>query len=311
MTDLFIIGTGPAGISASLYAVRAGLSVTAAGKDAGALGKAEKIENYYGFSEPLTGMQLYENGIAGAERLGVNIINDEVFDIEYVFAEAPEEKNYFKISASNGTYTSLALVLAGGTGRKAPRISGLKEHEGRGVSYCAVCDAFFYRNQKVAVIGNGDYALNEALHLAPTSSEVVILTNGNDFVSEKFSVPAGQVNEIKVPAAGENLKFDSRRITEISGEPFVSSVTFEDGSTMDTAGVFIAMGTASASDFARKLGAADMDGKLMLDENMAAAVPGLFAAGDCTGGMLQVAKAVYDGALAGSSAVKYIRSLKK
>ena len=329
MTDIFIIGNGPAGISAAIYAVRAGLSVKATGKDAGALGKTDKIENYYGFPEPVAGKELHDRGIDQAKRLGAEILEHEVFDIEYFYASSSadptsdEYVNHFRITTSGGVFTSKALILAAGTSRRAPAISGLKDHEGRGVSCCAVCDAFFYRDQPVAVIGNGDYALSEALHLAPTSSEVVILTDGKDFVSEKLSLTADEIESargadtgaIKLPeditaaVAGGALRFDSRRISEIKGEPVVSSVVFSDGNELETAGVFIALGTASASDLARKLGVTDGEGKIAINEDLSTFVPGFFAAGDCTGGMLQVAKAVYDGARAGMSAVKFIRSL--
>lgn len=329
MTDIFIIGTGPAGISAAIYAARAGLMVTAAGKDAGALAKTDKIENYYGFPEPISGSELHERGILQAKRLGVNIITDEIFDIEYIYADADADpascdaSNHFKITASEGTYLARAVIIATGTSRRAPALKGLKEHEGRGVSYCAVCDAFFYRGQPVCVIGNGDYALSEAMHLAPTSSETVILTNGMDFISERLRLTAEEIEayrisdslqpklplEISAALDGRSLRFDSRRISEISGDPVVSSLKFTDGSELAAAGVFIALGTASASDLARKLGAADGNGRLILNDDLSTPVPGLFAAGDCTSGMLQVAKAVYDGACASTAAVKFIRQL--
>lgn len=330
MIDIFIIGTGPAGISAAIYAARAGLSVTVTGKDDGALGKTDKIENYYGFPEAITGKELHDRGTAQAARLGAKILGHEVFDIEYLYADpsAPadyyESTDHFKITTSAGAFYSKALILSAGTSRRAPAIKGLKDHEGRGVSYCAVCDAFFYRNQPVAVIGNGDYALSEALHLAPTSSEVVILTNGMDFASEKINMTAAQINEIAASGkdfelpkdiqtltANGKIRFDSRKITAIEGEPVVTSISFDHGDALETAGVFIALGTASASDLARKLGVAGPDGKLAVNEDLSTFVPGFYAAGDCTGGMLQVAKAVYDGARASTAAIKFVRSITK
>lgn len=330
MTDIFIIGTGPAGISAAVYAARAGLSITVTGKDAGALGKTDKIENYYGFPEAITGKELHDRGVSQAKRLGANILEYEVFDIEYFYADSladagsDESADHFKITTSGGVFNSKVLILAAGTSRRAPAISGLKEHEGRGVSYCAVCDAFFYKDQSVAVIGNGDYALSEALHLAPTSSEVVILTNGADFDSENLKLTAVEISNLTpdeiaqklseklINVSGiEKLRFDSRKITEISGEPVVSSVIFNEGDPLETSGVFIALGTASASDLARKLGVAGPDGKLAVNEDLSTFVPGFYAAGDCTGGMLQVAKAVYDGARASTAAIKFVRSITK
>lgn len=293
MTDVFVIGTGPAGITAAVYAVRAGLSVTAVGKDTGALEKAHLIENYYGFAEPISGEQLHRNGVENAKRLGVHVNEgEEVFEIECdVMAQPP----VFSIKTNRGVYESKTLILATGSARKAPAIPGLKELEGAGVSYCATCDAFFYRQLPVAVIGSAEYAVNEASHLAQVSSGVTILTNGEEMTAK---VPAG-------------ITVDTRKIAKIQGDPTVSGVVFEDGSTLQVNGVFVAVGTAGATEMARRLGAVDMEGKLMVDANMATPVKGFFAAGDCNGGVLQIAKAGYEGMVAGKSAIAYLREVSK
>lgn len=292
MTDVFVIGTGPAGITAAVYAVRAGLSVTAVGKDAGALEKAHLIENYYGFAEPVSGEELHRNGVKNAERLGVHVKEgEEVFEIDCdVMAQPP----VFSIKTNKGIYEAKALILATGSARKAPGIPGLKDLEGKGVSYCATCDAFFYRQLPVAVIGNAEYAVNEASHLAQVASGVTILTNGQEMTAP---VPEG-------------IAVDNRKIAKIEGAPTVSGVVFEDGSTLQVNGVFVAVGTAGATEMARRLGAVDMEGKLALDSNMATPVQGFFAAGDCTGGTLQIAKAGYEGMVAGKSAISYLRGIE-
>ena len=284
-SDVVIIGKGPAGISAALYAARANLRVIVVGKDSGALGKAHKIDNYYGFPEGISGEELFENGIKGAERLGVEVITDEVFEIT-------NENKLFRLIGSTGDYEAPVCVLAAGSSRKTPPIFGLKEYEGKGVSYCAVCDAFFYRNLPVAVVGNGEYAASEASHLQPIASEVTILTNGEPM---NAAVPEGvTVNE--------------KTIHRVNGGDLLTEIIFEDGSTLRADGLFIAIGTASSTDLARKLGVVTPDGKIETDENMATFIPGFFTAGDCNGGLLQVAKAVCDGAIAGTSAVKYLRN---
>ncbi len=325
MIDVFIIGKGPAGISASLYTVRAGLSTTVTGKDMGSLGKTEKIENYYGFSTPVSGKELFENGIAGAERLGVKVINEEVFDITY--------DDNFTITTDENIYNARSVILAAGASRKTPLIKGIAEYEGKGVSYCAVCDAFFYRNMNVAVIGNGKYALSEAAHLLPTSASVYILTDGKDILNDidiksfcrdngieydnkiKNSYPF-KVNTVDnltedsyaITKGGAEFLILTEKISEITGDNgIVDSVMFENGGRLKIDGVFIAEGIASGADLGRKLGITDQDGKLAINPDMSTFVPGFFAAGDCTGGMLQISKAVYEGALAGTSAVKFIR----
>ena len=287
--DVLIIGKGPAGISASLYAVRAGLDVIVLGKDSGALGKAHKIDNYYGFPEGIAGEELFQNGIAGAERLGVKVIQDEVFEMSV------GEDGAFLLEAGTGRYRAPALILAAGTSRKVLPLKGLKEYEGRGVSYCAVCDAFFYRNLPVAVIGNAEYAVNEAVHLQPVVSAVTILTDGREM-------------EADVP---EGIAVNTAKIRELTGGDLLNRVLFEDGSSLDAEGVFVAVGTASSTDLARKIGVVDPEGQIAHQDDMSTFVPGFFTAGDCNKGMLQVAKAVYEGAVAGSSAVNYLRNLKK
>ena len=170
MSNIIIIGNGPAGISAALYTTRAGIETTIIGKDDGALAKAAEVENYYGFREPISGKQLIADGIEGARRLGATILTDEVVGLTY--------RDKLTVIAKGKEYSADSVLLATGTSRNAPRIKGLREYEGRGISYCAVCDAFFYRGKDVAVLGSGDYALHEALELLPTSGSVTLLTNG-------------------------------------------------------------------------------------------------------------------------------------
>lgn len=298
MTDVFIIGKGPAGISAALYTIRAGFSTVVTGKDMGALGKAERIDNYYGFAEGITAGELFENGIKGAQRLGVEVLSEEVFDIVW-------ENDLYRITTDQGIHEAKAVILASGTSRKAPPINGLKDREGKGVSYCAVCDGFFFRQKEVCVIGNGRYAVSEALHLTPTSSKVTILTNGRELEED-----AQALLQEAIEGGTANLAVEKAKIAEITGDPMVDGVLLETGDKLALNGVFVAEGTASATDLARKLGVAGPDGKLMLNDDMSTYVPGFFAAGDCTGGLLQVAKAVSDGAIAGTAAGKFLRGKK-
>ena len=138
--DVIIIGSGPAGISASLYTKRANLSTLIISKDAGILKKVKKIENYYGFSEPIEGEKLQEAGEEQAKRLGVEIVKEEVLAINF-------EEN-FVVETVNRTYEASNVILATGMTRNTLKAKGIKELEGKGVSYCATCDAFFYRGKK-------------------------------------------------------------------------------------------------------------------------------------------------------------------
>ena len=284
MPSILIVGGGPAGLSAAIYAARAGIQTTVLYKDGGALDKTDKIENYFGFADVISGPELLARGRAQAARLGAQLTQAEVTGVEYA------EKG-FSVKTTAGSYAADAVILATGAPRATPRIAGVRELEGRGVSYCAICDAFFYRGKAVAVLGEGEYALEEARTLLPVVASVTLLTDGT-------SAPDG------LP---EGLRVDERPVTAIEGEDKVARVAFQSGDPLAVDGVFIAYGTAGSSDFARKLGA-QLDGnKIQAGEGGATAVPGLFAAGDCTGGLLQVAKAVSDGAQAAMSAIKFVR----
>ena len=219
-----------------------------------------------------------------SERLGAKLVQTEVIGFEYA-------ERGFAVKTTDSRYTGDAAILATGAPRAVPPIAGIAEFEGRGVSYCAVCDAFFYRGKAVAVLGQGEYALEEARTLLPVAGSVTLLTNGSE-------PPA---------ALPDGLAVDTRPVAAVEGADKVARIAFSEGDPLAVDGVFIAYGTAGSSDFARKLGA-QLDGnKIKIDGDMATAVPGLFAAGDCTGGLLQVAKAVADGAQAAMSAVKFVR----
>ena len=283
---VIIIGSGPAGISAALYARRSGADVTVITKGAGALAAAEWVENYYGFAEPVSGAELERRSIEGAKRLGVRFETDEVMAILPV-----ADGRSFRIEGVHGNYEGDALILAAGAPRKMPAIPGIREFEGRGVSYCAICDAFFYRGKNVAVIGAGDYALHEAEILRPHVAHLSILTNG---MEPNIMVPDG-------------IATDSRKIARIEGEYRVERIIFTDGRSMNMSGVFPAIGPAGTSELARKLGVLLEAGKIVVGTQMETNIPGVYAAGDCTGGLLQIAKAVYEGAEAGLAAVRYLQ----
>lgn len=283
MPSVIIIGNGPAGISAALYLRRANMDVLILGDGSGALGKADRVENYYGFAEPISGKALVEAGIANAVRLGCVLRKEEVLALGY--------NGRLSARTKVGEYEADALILASGASRNTPKLAGISEFEGKGVSYCAVCDAFFYRKKDVAVLGSGEYALHEALELAASSGSVTLLTNG-------------EAPPVAVPPS---IRVDNRKLSRIFGEDTVSGVEFTDGDTLSVAGLFVAMGIASSGDLARKLGAATEGGRIVVNARMETTIPGLYAAGDCTGGLLQISKAVSDGAIAGTEAIRFLR----
>lgn len=288
MADVVILGSGPAGISAALYTVRAGLETLIVGCGGGSLEKTDKIENYYGFPEPVSGKVLIQNGIDQAKRLGVNIVEDEVVGISY--------DGNFAVKAKNKDYSAPFALMATGSSRNTPKISGIKEFEGKGVSYCAVCDGFFYRKKEVAVLGCGEYALHEASELLPIAGRVTVLTN-SDEPSAEFP---------------PEIVINKKNISSLEGENGVlKTVNFSDGTSLKVSGLFVAAGVAGSTDLAKKIGAETSGAYIVTDGNKRTNIPNLYAAGDCTGGLLQVSKAVCDGAIAGTSIVKEFRKLKK
>ena len=278
--DVIIVGSGPAGISASLYARRRKLSVLIISKGDGALEKTEKIDNYYGFSDGISGKELYQNGIKQAKKLGVELIEDEVVALNYL--------ENFEVETVNSQYTAKSVILATGTNRVTPNIKGIQEFEGKGVSYCAICDAFFFKGKDVVVLGNGNYAIHEMEQLKPVVGSVSILTNGEEMIENR---------DVEV-------EIDNRKIREFRGEDKLAEIEFEDNTKRKVHGVFVAVGTASSNDLARKIGARIENNHIAVNENMETTIPGLFACGDCTGGLLQISKAVYEGAKAGLTVLK-------
>lgn len=287
MGKIVIVGSGPAGCSAALYAARAGQEVVVISMGMGALSKAELIQNYYGFEEGITGAELYRQGVAGAKAVGVEFITAEVVGLDYAAT--------LVVQTTAGDYPADAVILATGTGRIAPKIAGLAEHEGRGVSYCATCDAFFYRGKTAAVLGTGEYALHEVQALLPLAGKVILCTNGEPLTAD----------------FPEGVEICTEKLAAVEGEEKVSALRLENGELLPVEGLFVALGVAGSAALARKLGAPVENGRIVVDERMQTGIPGLYAAGDCTGGLLQVCKAVYEGALAATEAIKMLRGKKR
>lgn len=285
MYDAIIIGKGPAGISAAIYLKRAGFSCVVLGKDKGSLEKAEIIENFYG-QPPTSGAKLSDAGIRQAKRLGIPVISEEVVSVEIT--------QPFTVKTQKAEYHTHTILFATGKKRKNPQIPGINKFVGSGVSFCSVCDGFFFKNKDVAVIGNGDYALSEALYLKNFAKNVTIFTNAEPLATEKLrEFPLIEDAVIKVDG----------------GERIESIVTDKTAYPID--GLFVAMGSAGATEFALKLGLEVSNGNVIVDESFSTNIPGIFAAGDCIGGFLQVSKAVADGASSATAMTKYIREAKK
>ncbi len=283
MYDVIIIGAGPAGISAGIYAKRANLNVLILYHGISNLEKATMIENYYGFENGISGEDLYNAGINQAKNLGIEVKNEEVLNIEKI-------NENFEITTTENKYEGSTCVLATGNKKLKPNIKGVDEFDGKGISYCAICDGFFYRKKNVVVIGNGKYAVSEAEDLKNIVNSITILTNGLELLTET------------------TFEVNNKKIKEIKGDTRVRQIEFEDGTNLEIDGIFVALGEAGGSDFAKKLGVLTQNDNIIVDKNMKTNIDGLYSCGNSTGGLLQVAKAVHEGAEAGLAIVSYLKN---
>jgi len=284
--DVIIIGHGPAGCSAALYLSRAGLQVAVIGRDQGALAKAETIENYYGLLYPMRGKDLVKAGRKQCKALGAHLLEDEALSINW-----QENGSYQVPLASDSTICARVILLATGRAQKKPSIEGLDDFEGRGVSYCAVCDAFLYRGRHVAVLGSGAYAKHEMETLLPLAERVTLLTHGHE---PEFELPCG-------------VELIREKLLRIEGKKKLARAQLGNGRHVELDGLFVALGQATAADLAKKLGLQLKDGAIPVDDEQQTTLPGLFAAGDCTGAFPQVAFAVAQGAKAALAIIEYLR----
>ena len=285
MRDVIIIGYGPAGISAAIYLKRQGVSPLVIGKDLGALeGYDDKVENYYGFREPIDGKALIEQGIDQAKMLGIDVISDAVIALK-------SNEDTFQVVTQHETFEAKAVLLATGKTRKTINRSGFVKYRGKGISMCAMCDGFFYRRKKIALIGCGAYMLHELDFLKKMTNDIIIFTDGKE-LNAKVDFPV--VTE-KIVKFGGSEKLEFIETTH---------------STYDVNGAFIALGTPSSVEFASQLGVIIEKNSLVVDKNYMTNIKGLFAAGDIIGGKLQIAKAVYDGMMASDAIYTYINPKK-
>lgn len=286
MYDVIIIGAGPAGMSAALYTLRAGLSTLIIGKDGGALEQTDKIENYFGTGGVISGKDLLNAGRRQTESLGGVFLKEEVVALEWL--------DSFRVSTQLNSYEARAVIIASGNKRSTAKIKGIERLEGKGVSYCAVCDAFFYRGKDAAVLGSGEYALHEAMVLKDMAKSLTLFTDGKE-PSAEFP---------------KEIKIVTSPVAEIFGDETVAGVRTKDGEEYAIDGVFVALGTAGGGELAKKLGLPTENNRITVNPDKSTMIPGIFAAGDCIGGVLQIATAVGEGAEAGLSAIKYLKSLK-
>ena len=301
MYDIIIIGSGPAGLTAAIYACRAGLSFAVIEKEymgTGQIAFTEQIDNYPGYPG-IDGYTLGEKFREHAEALGTVFIENEVT------ALAKAEKSW-EISLSDGKLEAKAVIYAAGASPKKLGIPGESEFSGRGVSYCALCDGAFFEERTVAVIGGGDTALSDALYLSKMAEKVYVIHRRDSF----------RANNSLVKKAEEcrNIEFIMNAVpTEITGGDAVTGLKVQCGGTeraISADGVFVAIGSLPDTDMLRGIADLDERGYVIASESGITSAEGLFAAGDVrTKEVRQIVTAAADGANALISAQNYLNDL--
>lgn len=299
--ELIIIGGGAAGLSAGIYAARSRLKSLLIEKLAvgGSVVAAGVVENYPGFPEGISGLELADLMHKQAIKFGLEILNAEVIGLEL----KGEEKI---VRTTQGDFLAKALVIAGGTERQTLGVPGEKEFTGKGVSYCAICDGFFFRERPVAVVGGGDTAINEALELAKFAGKVTVIHRRNALRATRI-VQERAFAEPKIEFLWNTV------VEAIEGDAVVRRLKLRnvlngEKSSRDIAGVFVATGANPNTGYLKGIVPLDSTGAIITNEKMETGVPGIFAAGDiCASSIRQVVSAVGDGATAAIYAEKYLR----
>ena len=299
MYDTIIIGAGPAGMTAALYAARSNLKVALieGGLPGGQMNNTSDIENYPGYAN-ISGPELAEKMFEPLENLGVEHLYGFVKNIE-------NHGDVKKVITDDEEFETRTVIVATGSKHRLLGVPGEEELNSRGVSYCAVCDGAFFRDQDLLVVGGGDSAVEEAIFLTQFAKSVTIVHRRDELRAQKVLQDRAFAND-KI-----NFIWDSV-VKEIKGENRVESVVIENVKTNQVTehafgGVFIYVGLDPVSDFTKDLQIQDESGWIVTDDHMKTSVAGVFAVGDVRQKDLrQVTTAVGDGAIAGQEAYKYI-----
>ena len=300
MYDTMIIGAGPAGMTAALYAARSNLKVALLerGIYGGQMNNTAEIENYPGYAR-ISGPELAEKMFEPLENLGVEHLFGQVEKIE-------DHGDYKKIIIEDEVFETKTVILASGANHRHLGVPGEEEYNSRGVSYCAVCDGAFFRDEDLLVVGGGDSAVEEAIFLTRFAKSVTIVHRRDQLRAQKLLQERAFANE-KISfiwdSVVKEIKGDDRRVTNVAFE----NVKTGQSSESDFGGVFVYVGLDPVSDFVKDLGICDEAGWIVTDQHMKTAIDGIYAIGDVRQKDLrQITTAVGDGAVAGQEVYKYI-----
>lgn len=302
--DVIVIGAGPGGLTAGLYASRANLSVLILDRGiyGGQMNNTAEVENYPGFKSIL-GPDLAEKMYQGATQFGA----------EYAYGSVEKVKvngDLKQVITDSETYEAPVVIIATGSQYRKLGVEGEAEYAGRGVSYCAVCDGAFFKDQPLAVIGGGDSAVEEGVYLAKLASNVNIIHRRDQLRAQKILQERAFAND-KIDFTWDTvvtkINGDGQKVTSVSTH---NKKTGEDGE-LKVNGVFIYVGVIPLSEPFKELGITDEQGWIKTDELMQTSLPGVYAIGDVRAKELrQITTAVGDGSIAGQQAFNYLESLK-
>ena len=303
MKDIIIIGNGPAGLAAAIYAKRAGrdaLLISDAPNGGGQIATTYEVDNYPGLPG-IGGMELGMKMLEHVKKLECETALGRVLEIR-------DETSHKVVVSDKGEYETKAVVLATGATHAKLGVPGEKEHTGMGVSYCATCDGAFFKKRTVAVVGGGDVALEDAIYLSRFANKVYLIHRRNEFRGAKILQQEALANEKIEPIYDTIVK-------EISGGDAVEELSLlnvktNEASVLPVNGVFLAVGIHANTDGIKGLPDRNEAGYIIADETCATSIPGVYAAGDVrTKPLRQVATAVADGANAINSIEGYLISL--
>ncbi len=303
--DLIIIGAGPAGLTASIFASRYKIKHLVIGNPfTSQVAEAHLIENYPGF-QSISGLELIKKFVDQVKKYNVEILNENVLEIK--------KENFFKIKTESGKiYQSKSLIIASGAEKKRLLVPGEKEFLGKGVSYCATCDAPFYKNKIVAVIGGANSALSAALLCASYAKKVYLIYRKKEFRAEKILQERIKKNKKIIPIFKTN-------VTKIEGkdklEKIILDKKYQGKEELKVDGLVIEIGSEPLSKLVKNLGVKlDKDGLIKIKKDCSTNISGIFAAGDITTGsnkFRQIITACAEGAISALSVYKYLKYVKR
>ncbi len=293
--DVIILGNGPAGLQAAIHAARKKVSVLVLGKETKSSLFHAHVENFCCIFN-VTGEEMLNIGRQQAANFGADLLDEDVLNI------LPDGQQFKIISESGTQLTCSALIVATGTARNKLGVSGEKDFLGRGVSYCVECDANFFKDEDVAVVGGASAAVGGALTLLDYAKTV-------NLIYDKLDVTGTLAAELK---KSNVVIHENAKVKKISGDTAVEEIVLEDGSRIPAAGVFIELGARGVLELAGHIGIQFDDEMKYIETNkkMETNVPGVYAAGDICGPPWQMAKAVGEGCVAGIAAATYAKKMR-